>query len=345
MPRIKFNRYKMIEDNNPAFKWKLLADSDQITMFIKTWFSFIASIKSIMKFDKEELKEEDKIVLKKYKEATARMIEEGIIVRGYEGDMFAEMNMFKISLDLLPKEIPFCCFPLFFEIDNKHVNQIAYDNKLYKSHITIKNLDKNNLAINVFVREKCSSVNTNLTFDYPKERINELFNNYFSTKNSRHNQFYDLVYGDIYHFIDNEVKKQQIENCKIVDLIKKMNGRLLEKTIRTIDSKYREFFKNRKLKEPLNETLLKARPFVCFDDFEEYDAFLFYSNFKQLGGKFIIWQIDLVYAIRNFLFHGIIDPFDEKWQTLLKNTCEALRKLVDFNTKMFSSFIRKKNMF
>ena len=124
-----------------------------------------------------------------------------------------------------------------------------------------------------------------------------------------------------------------------------MNGRLLEKTIKKIESKYKVFFKNKRLKEPLNETLLKARPFVCFDNFEEYDEFLFYSNFKQLGGKFTIWQIDLIYAIRNFLFHGIIDPFDEKWQTLLKNTCEALRKLVDFNTIIFSSFIRKKNMF
>lgn len=335
----------MIENNNPAFKWKLLADSDQITMFIKTWFAFISSIKSIMKFKKEELQEGDKIILKKYKEATARMIDKEIIVRGYQGDIIAEMNMFKISLDLLPKEIPFCCLPLFFEIDSQHVNQIAYDNKKYKSHIAIKNLDKNNLAVNIFVREKVSGINTNFVFNYPKERINELFNNYFSTNNSRHNQFYDLVYGDIYNFIDGEIKNKEIKDEKVVELIKKMNGRLLEKTINAISSKYREFFKNRNLKEPLKETLVKARPFVCFDDFEEFDGFLFYSNFKQLGGKFIIWEIDLIYAIRNFLFHGIIDPFDEKWQELLKNTCEALRKLVDFNTKIFSSFIRQKNMF
>lgn len=65
----------------------------------------------------------------------------------------------------------------------------------------------------------------------------------------------------------------------------------------------------------------------------------------KIVGQFIKWQVKFIYALRNYLFHGIIDPLDDKWQILLRSTCDVLRSLVDLNTTLFSSFLRNKNMF
>ena len=57
-----------------------------------------------------------------------------------------------------------------------------------------------------------------------------------------------------------------------------------------------------------------------------------YRNlFETQKTNSILWFLDFVYRLRNALFHEIIDPLDEEWQIIFKNTYLVLKEIVDLN--------------
>lgn len=57
-----------------------------------------------------------------------------------------------------------------------------------------------------------------------------------------------------------------------------------------------------------------------------------YKDLEQLRRKnSILWFLDFVYRLRNALFHEIIDPLDEEWQIIFKNAYLVLKEIVDLN--------------
>lgn len=52
---------------------------------------------------------------------------------------------------------------------------------------------------------------------------------------------------------------------------------------------------------------------------------------EQRRQNSILWFLDFVYRLRNALFHEIIDPLDEQWQMIFKNAYLVLKELVDLN--------------
>lgn len=63
--------------------------------------------------------------------------------------------------------------------------------------------------------------------------------------------------------------------------------------------------------------------------------------FKELDGTLkqnsIIWFLDFVYRLRNALFHEIIDPLDEEWQIIFKNAYLVLKEIVDLNIEVINA--------
>lgn len=51
----------------------------------------------------------------------------------------------------------------------------------------------------------------------------------------------------------------------------------------------------------------------------------------------ILWFLDFVYRLRNALFHEIIDPLDEQWQLIFKNAYLVLKEIVDMNIDAISN--------
>lgn len=45
----------------------------------------------------------------------------------------------------------------------------------------------------------------------------------------------------------------------------------------------------------------------------------------------IVWFLSFVYRLRNALFHEIINPLDEEWQIIFKNAYLVLKEIVDLN--------------
>ena len=47
--------------------------------------------------------------------------------------------------------------------------------------------------------------------------------------------------------------------------------------------------------------------------------------------KAYLWFISFVYRLRNALFHEIIDPLNDEWQVIFKNSYHVLKQVVDQN--------------
>lgn len=47
--------------------------------------------------------------------------------------------------------------------------------------------------------------------------------------------------------------------------------------------------------------------------------------------KAYLWFIGFVYRLRNALFHEIIDPLNDEWQVIFKNSYHVLKQIVDQN--------------
>lgn len=132
-----------VEKSMLANKWKMLVDTDYITLFVKTWFAFLSSIKTIIKFDKTEILRGDSVLLSKYTKSLVSIIKNDMVeYEANEKEMIDVLSMYKIGLNLLPKELPFSIFGLYLQINEEIENKEAYDNKIYKAGISIKNKDK-----------------------------------------------------------------------------------------------------------------------------------------------------------------------------------------------------------
>lgn len=55
----------------------------------------------------------------------------------------------------------------------------------------------------------------------------------------------------------------------------------------------------------------------------------------------VLWFLDFVYRLRNALFHEIIDPLDEEWQIIFKNAYLVLKEIVDLNIEVIDSMPAK----
>lgn len=59
----------------------------------------------------------------------------------------------------------------------------------------------------------------------------------------------------------------------------------------------------------------------------QVDASAFYPSLEP----YYLWFISFVYRLRNALFHEIIDPLNDEWQVIFKNSYHVLKQVVDQN--------------
>lgn len=58
---------------------------------------------------------------------------------------------------------------------------------------------------------------------------------------------------------------------------------------------------------------------------------------EKMRDKSVLWFLDFVYRLRNALFHEIIDPLNSDWQLVFKNAYLVLKEIVDLNIKYIES--------
>ena len=58
---------------------------------------------------------------------------------------------------------------------------------------------------------------------------------------------------------------------------------------------------------------------------------------ERVRDKSVLWFLDFVYRLRNALFHEIIDPLNSDWQLIFKNAYLVLKEIVDLNVDYIES--------
>lgn len=287
------------------FNWRIIIETEYISMFIKTWFAFLATLQKIYPYVYERLineKRGDKEFIDKYKNDCIDKID---IVNNQK--LIENIkNMYSISKKYIKEKHESEYFYRFFEIENGYSFSTA--NYIDKTEMKIKKIKDNKISIIIkHDTKKFEAYFGNyLSFEYDyKEDISKFKENYF----------FDII---------NEIRNDFLEwiiNDKI-----KSNTRLSQNGI----NERKEF-----ITKIINENFQVLRTQSLADK-----KFLFnqipQENFPEENNqhaKILLWSLEYIYWLRNLLFHSIINPFDKDLNNLFKYAYFTLQDIVDDNIK------------
>lgn len=111
-------------------QWKAITESDFVTLFIKTWFTFIAVLRElnpdVKVFAEDGKPRGDKPFLNAYKESIMPIVQKSISVNFISQEFF---RMYPISMNKVMKAFPQYFFQTFFKINNS----FKYSDKMIES--------------------------------------------------------------------------------------------------------------------------------------------------------------------------------------------------------------------
>lgn len=331
-------------------EWKTITETDFVTLFIKTWFTYIATLREL--FPEDYNRQGDKRFLNSYKNF---FNSEGYKYLTIDANLSNEIEIIydegrKIILDRYPE---------------------FYFNDFYKMNLDLKYtykdiLPDNTEGIVVSIKHKENGIfSYNIVFwgnirnqkyrDSIKGKVSfkEVINLQKNTLNKNISEF------EYMSKIFEEFRKNIIR-----DIEEKFSNKIIKISKKSIKSKYieiKEILKNninslihlntKLTNEKTFEEISKPKNEYCFIEQYPINYFLHYrdtdiipnrnmqigeeqyfnSVISEMRRNSINWFLDFVYRLRNALFHEIIDPFDEEWQTIFKNAYLVLKEIADIN--------------
>ena len=300
--------------------WRALIETDYIAMFIKTWFTFLATLQELVYIDTSS---RDSKILREYKnmlfeEVEVHMDDEFMknVLRSYiqAKNRVLNLNEFKEHY-----------FQIFYSYNERYSQCFEYE---YKGRIT-------KLCLRVFPNKSEKHLKITLS-DERKEFIRyfgEVIETGFSLSEAisdrRIFQDKDVFIGEVLSSIMQKAENIVNNNYRLDDMGRKKRMIFLKKKcLLDIKTKLRHELDIREvfpLKphnkiSTLNPNTLEIREKPQF--FEE---------------DLTRWFVDFAYKLRNILFHSIIDPLDENWQLLFKHSYRALRHLTEENIRFLQN--------
>ncbi len=358
----------MSKDIEKYTNWRAITESDYVTMFIKTWFAFVATLRSLYPdidvFAADGKPRGDRPFTQKLKEADLIEISKLIKIEDFVDVLVKAYNP---SREKIAKIFPQYFFTSFYKVneafhyrDDKFEYEEQSDGtKKVKDrvHIDIVNEKRWDLSINLQINGKYSKKNyresIKIVIDI-KEIINsiDLLNLSLIKEDSFLLIFYKKLYDEIDRKVNDWVVRRDLTskyNDDIKMLVESKIYHCLIKISKLFDYNKNTAFINHKDRPDDYFMVIKQRPMSKFsNEFtrsvnEEEKDFLY----KKIKEDIYVWFIDFVIGLRNALFHEIIDPLDEEWQLIYKNAYLALKELLDATTnylikKEISSFIETK---
>lgn len=358
----------MSKDIEKYTNWRAITESDYVTMFIKTWFAFVAALRrlypDIQPFADDGKPRGDRPFTNKFKEENLVRISQDVSVEDFSDIIY---KLYVPSREKISKIFPQYFFTSFYKMnedfhyqdDNLEYEEQADGTKKIKerAYIDIVNEKRWDLSLNLQINGKynkknyCESIKIVVNV---KDIINsiDLSNPSLIKEDSFLLIFYKKLYDEIDRTVNDWVIRRDLTS-KYSDDIKmllesKINHCLI-KISKLFDYNKNTAFINHKDRPDDYFMVIKQRPMSKFsNEFtrsvnEEEKDFLF----KKVKEDIYVWFIDFVIGLRNALFHEIIDPLDEEWQLIYKNAYLALKELLDATTnclirKDIATFIENK---
>ena len=330
-------------------QWKAITESDFVTLFIKTWFTFIAVLRELNPnvdvFTENGMPRGDKPFLNAYKEGIMPIVQRNINTDDFAQELFA---MYPISMRKVMDVFPQYFFQTFFQINREFsyaekTIDLDKNGKLkerYQAnlHIVDKHILKFYLGISGQFRT--TKYNESIKKDIDLRLIiravveKHRYQNLIIDEIQFMRDFYDAVMREI---------SEKLRNYIEVTLPKKgfnqtVAGKIRDACLRLDTALRLRFEYNYKYPhdvDPLAASNSYAIIYqVPFNGFGRLDRENFYATRRGeyaplMATKAVEWFADYVYALRNALFHEIISPLDEEWQAIFKSAYLLLKQVSD----------------
>lgn len=330
-------------------QWKAITESDFVTLFIKTWFTFIAVLRELNPgvdvLTEDGMPRGDKPFLNAYKEGIMPIVQKNINTDDFAQELFA---MYPISMRKVMDVFPQYFFQTFFQINR----EFSYEEKAIdldkdgnlkeryqvNLHIVDKNILKFHLGISGQFRTTKYNESIKKEIDL-RPIIREVvekhrYQNLIINETQFMHDFYDAVMREI---------SEKLRNYIDITLPKKgfnqtVTGRIKDACLRLDTALRLRFEYNYRYPhevEPLAASNSYAIIYqVPFNGFGRLDRENIYATRRGeysplIATKAVDWFANYVYALRNALFHEIISPLDEEWQAIFQSAYLLLKQVSD----------------
>lgn len=331
----------MIEEQNNQQhvydNWKAITESDFVTLFIKTWFAFVATLRELYPEHKPYYKASgDSPFISAYKNDFGDKIH---FLCSYDAIEENLLKVYKLGFEMISMNYPRFLTADFYQ-ENDTFNESYSEpfestggyagilffqikssaEKIIKA--SVKCLDQTFLQkvgietpVIVFLEINYGTILDNIICKLEQQHkpISE---------NGLSIILHELIFDELnekltnkLEYLKNSIPEKNNKNVhKVFDVIRsfcmRASERLKISCLNTGNSdKHKLLFQL-----PVTDLLQKKGKLTKVEKQRAY-----------------LWFIGFVYRLRNALFHEIIDPLDSKWQIIFKNAYSVLKQIVDAN--------------
>lgn len=343
--------------------WKIVTEADFVSLFIKTWFAYISTLRVM--FPEAKNRRGDGKYLNAYKTYYQKHVRKRFVVD--DKIMGSIETVYREGRKIIMSQYPEYYFWDFYHV-NEEFEYTFKDIPPDKSECLIVGLKMNrnrgtkwSFIISGFVRFWGTHYNVdykgNVQFQYNISEILKNSNDYIKDNPFISEQDYlswllqkineevshSLVQAFVPYYEQAEYGKRQ--KLKINDLEKRalsiiwsifsLNGK--DDSFKTKE----EMERSRNTYEIIQQLPIKYFEYHMDVDLQPQDRDLLASEqewfnklYETRNQNSIIWFLSFVYRLRNALFHEIIDPLNEEWQIVFKNAYLVLKEIVDLNIQI-----------
>lgn len=330
-------------------QWKAITESDFVTLFIKTWFTFIAVLRELNPdvdvFTSDGMPRGDKPFLNAYKDGIMPIVQRRIPTESIAHELF---NMYPISMRKVMDVFPQYFFQTFFQINRTFCykeESIDRDKdgrvkERYQANLHIVDRNKIKLYLGVSGQFRNTTYNESIKKEIDLRPLisatveKHRYKNLIINEIQFMHDFYDAVMvevsGILRYYLDETLPKcglNQTVTGKIRDACMRLNSALRLR----FEYNYRYPHEVEALVPPDSYAIIYQIPFNGFGRVGSEN--LYTSHIGEysplIATKAVNWFASYVYALRNALFHEIISPLDEEWQIIFKSAYLLLKQISD----------------
>jgi len=341
----------MSKDIEKYTNWRVITESDYVTMFIKTWFAFVAVLRKlypdISVFTEDGKPRGDRPFTNKFKNETLKIISAKI-----DSTEFAKIlsKIYVVSRHKVAKNLPQYFLETFYRINEEFYFEDTFINYTEEDDVEKKKI-KDRTKINIKIEKRFNlSVSIQVNGIYNKSNYNEnvnlniKFKDIIDSIDLKNNAYVDelgylqIFYGELYNRIQQRIYLWMSKNLQN-KYTEAVTGIIFSKIVycatkirEQIYCNFNTLYQNSTIPEN-SYLILRQRPVALFsteivkNSSDEQENKYINQKIKE---DIFFWFIDFVVSLRNALFHEIIDPLDKEWQLIFKNSYLALKEILDF---------------
>lgn len=330
-------------------QWKAITESDFVTLFIKTWFTYIASLRElnpdVKVFTEEGMPRGDKPFLNAYRDGIMPIVQKQLPIESLAQEMF---RMYSVSMRKVIDVFPQYFFQTFFRVNESfHYTYRTIDKdaegrfkERYELDLCIEKRFRLKFYLGMSGRFRTTNYNEQIKKEIDLRPIIEAIVSNHKALNGLINelQFMRDFYNSVMDRIAERIRQYTEETLPSKGYNQTINGKIKDICQRLYSALNAKFDYNYKyphevsaLDDPNSYAIIYQLPFNGFGRVEQENIYSAKKDvYSQLmATKGVDWFASYVYSLRNALFHEIITPLDEEWQTIFKSAYLILKQVTD----------------